>query len=103
MDIRNVAKSGGVERSSDRPARGESKRDDAAPYILPRDEASISATSREKAASVDGLANRARHSGEAREAKLEAARQKLANDELDGPAVVKATAQRLLATDFLSE
>jgi hypothetical protein len=100
MDIRNVANHGNVERSSDR-----TKKSDARAFVIPtvvRDQASISSAGRETAAAIEGLAERARRSDGSRDALVAAATKKLAMGELDGAAVVKATAQRLLDAKFLS-
>jgi hypothetical protein len=100
MDIRNIGNNGNVERNGERPKRAEAKRGEL-PSTM-RDEAKISAGSRATAASVDGLARRARKADADREAVVAAATQKLENGELDSPAVHTATAQRLLDAKFLT-
>jgi len=102
MDIRNIGKTGNVDRSGDRPKRTEAPRD----YVIPsvaRDEAKISQKSRETAAAVEGLTERARRDGSERAGVVEAARTKLQNGGLDAPAVLAATAERLLGAKFLGE
>ncbi len=101
MDISNIGKTGNVDRGGDRPKRTESKRD----YVIPsvaRDEARISASSREAAAAIVGLTERARQGDGDREAKVAAAKQKLLSGELDTSAAHEETAKRLLATKFQS-
>lgn len=101
MDIRNIGQTGNVERGGDRPKRAEATRD----YVIPsvqRDEARISASSRETAAAIDGLTARARENDGDRAAKVAAARQKLLGGELDTPAVHAETGKQLLAANFLS-
>lgn len=100
MDIRNVGKNGGVEPGSDRPKPIGSK-----PVVIPfppKDEASISRASRESAAAIATLAERARNSSSERAEIVAAAKAKLLGGELDGEAVVRATAQKLLDAKFLS-
>ena len=100
MDIRNVANQSNVDRSSDR-----SKRADARTVVIPtvaRDEASISATGRETAAAIAGLAERARNSGGDRGVLVARAMEKLVNGELDNEATVASTARRMLDAKFLS-
>jgi len=101
MDIRNIGHTGNVERGTDRPKRAEAARD----YVIPtvqRDEARISASSRETAAAIEGLTARARQSDGDRAAKVAAAQQKLQSGELDTPAVHAETGKQLLAAKFLS-
>ena len=105
MDIRNVSNHGNnnVDRVGDRAKRPEARRADAQQGALRgSDDARISATGRETAAAVEQLAERARAQGDDREAVVEAARQKLLSGELDSPAVLSATAQRLADRGFLS-
>lgn len=99
MDIRNVGSKSSVDRASDRSKRTEAKRDDAAPAVR-RDEARISSTSRDTAAAVEGLAERARRDDTDREALVTAAMRKLMNGELDGAEALQGTAQRLLDGKF---
>ena len=102
MDIRNVGKNGGVERSDDRPTRAGAKRDVVMIPFTPRDEARISDTSREAAAAVENLAERARRDDSGRQAIVAEAVRKLANGDLDSEASAAATARRLLDARFLS-
>lgn len=101
MDIRNIADNGNVERSGKRLERASSQRTGEGPSVV-RDEAKISAGSRETAAAVEGLAARARKDDPAREIKLAVAMKKLMGGEFDGPAVHGETAQRLLDSKFLT-
>ena len=101
MDIRNIGNNGNVERSGDRPKRAESQRGSDAPSIV-RDEAKISAGSRETAAAVEALAERARKDGPDREIMITVAMTKLMGGDLDGPAVHAETAQRVLGAKFLT-
>ena len=100
MDIRNIANHGNVERSSDRPKRTEQKRSDA-PSVV-RDEARISADSRETAAAVESLGQRARQDDGDREVKVAEAMTKLMNGELNERAVHETTARRVLDAKFLT-
>lgn len=101
MDIRNIGSNGPVERSGDRLKRTESRRaGDASPVT--RDEATISAGSRETAAAVQGLAERSKQDDAGREVKVAAAMKKLMNGELNERAVHAATAERLLDAKFLT-
>lgn len=100
MDISNIGKQGHVDRSSERPKRADGKRE----YVIPsvaRDEAKISEQSRETAAAVEGLAERARGAGGDRAERIAAAKAKLLRGELDAPAALQGSAQRLLAAKFL--
>lgn len=99
MDIRNVGSKSSVDRASDRSKRTEAKRDDAAPTVR-RDEASISSTSRDTAAAVEGLAERARRDDADREGLVTAAMRRLMNGELDGAEALQGTAKRLLDGKF---
>ena len=72
MDTPNVAESDGVERSGEHPESTPSKRDETAPFLMPR------------------------------EVKVAIAVQKLVSRELDGTAELEATAKRLLDTGFMS-
>ncbi len=101
MDIANVGKNGGVERSGDR-----AKRADGTGVVLipqpPRDEARISSESRETAAAVTNLADRVRNLPAERAELVAAAKAKLLAGDLDGDAVFGATARRLLDAQFKS-
>lgn len=101
MDIRNIGKTDIVDRSSDRPKRADGKRDYVIPSVV-RDEARISDDSRETAAAVENLSERARSADGDRAAKVAAAKQKLLAGELDTPAVHLETGKRLLAAKFTS-
>ena len=101
MDIPKIGVTGNVDHGGDRPKRTESKRDYVIPSVV-RDEARISSSSRETAAAIVGLTERARQGDGDRSAKVAAAREKLLAGELDTPAAQRETAQRLLATNFAS-
>lgn len=101
MDIRNIGKTDNVDRAGDRPKRTESKRDYVIPSVV-RDEARISDNSRETAAAVENLSERARSADGDRAAKVAAAKQKLLAGELDTPAVLLATGKRLFAARLTS-
>ncbi len=102
MDIRNVAKNGGIESANGRAKRTEARRDVLIPRPA-RDEARISGESQKTATAVTNLAERARAAGSSdREAIVAAAAQKLADGELDGEKTIRATAERLLAAKFLT-
>lgn len=60
MDIRNVGNQGNVDRIGERSRRQDAKRADSEPMALRGDDAKISSTSRETAAAVEQLAERAR-------------------------------------------
>ena len=101
MDIRNVGNKGSVEQGK-LAKRPEGKRAVLIPQP-PRDEARISEASRETAAAVENLAERARTSGASeREQIVQAAKQKLLAGELGSDAVFASTARRLLDAKFLS-
>lgn len=99
MDIRKVGSNSSVDRTNDRTKRTESKRADAAPTVR-RDEASISSASRDTAAAVEGLAERARRDDGDREAVVTTAMRKLMNGELNGAEALQGAAQRLLDGKF---
>ncbi len=101
MDIRNVGNNGAVERGDSRAQRPQPKRDGAAVSPV-RDEAQISAGSRATADAVEGFAERARRDDADRADVVTKALQRLMNGELDGEAVHRATAARLLDAKFLS-
>ncbi|MBL8723968.1 MAG: hypothetical protein JNK49_07975 [Planctomycetes bacterium] len=101
MDIRDLGKTGPVAPSGPRPNQAAPPRN----YVIPsvgRDEARISASSRETAAAVTGLAERAAQSGSDRRALVEAARQKLVSGQLDTPAAFTAAAAKLADSGFAS-
>jgi hypothetical protein len=102
MDIPNLGKNGNVERSAGRGPRLAALPD----VVIPRpsqDEATISSSSRETAARVETLAERARRGDSQREEIVAQARSKLLSGELAAPATITATAQQLLNRDFLSD
>jgi hypothetical protein len=101
MNIRNVGKSGNVERTEERRSRPAARRDVLTPQP-PRDEARISDTSRETAASVENLAERARQVPADRRQVVADAVEKLNKGELDGEAAAAGAARRLLGGNFLS-
>lgn len=101
MDIRNVGNPGNVTRSGERSERAASAPAVVIPAVA-RDDARISAAGRETAAAIEGLAERARRDDTGREALVAAAAAKLAEGRLDDPAVLAATAQRLVDGRFLS-
>jgi hypothetical protein len=101
MNIRNVANQGGVERTSDRNKRSDGLRTVIIPSVG-RDEASISKASREAAAAIVGLADRARGNGRDRDEIVQAAKAKLAAGQLDSRDAMGVTAQRLLDAKFFS-
>lgn len=102
MDIRNVTNHGAVERGGDRGPRTKQVRDGA--VLIPvRDEARISAGSRAAATAVDSLAERARRDDGDREAIVAQALEKLQSGALDDAGTYRATAQRLLAQNFVAE
>lgn len=100
MDIRNVANHGAVDRSSER-APGAKPKAEQAVLIPTRDEARISATSAATASSVDRLTAQAREHGD-REALVLAAIERLRSGALDDATTMRATAERMLAQDFLA-
>lgn len=102
MNIGNVKGNGGIDRSSDRPARTDGKRAQAPVRQAQHDEAEISTRGREAAKSVEALAQRAAQDEPERAAKVEAARQKLQSGDLDTVAVQKDVAQQLLDSRFQS-
>jgi hypothetical protein len=101
MDIRHVGKGGNVERTEERPSRPAARRDVLTPQP-PRDEARISDTSRETAASVENLAERARQVPADRRQVVADAVEKLNKGELDGEAAAAGAARRRLGGKFLS-
>ncbi|MCA3010627.1 MAG: hypothetical protein INH34_19800 [Phycisphaerales bacterium] len=99
MDIRTVGSQGSVERASDRSKKAETSRDVLIPAPA-RDSAQISSAGRATAASVEGLAERARTAGGDRQEIVAAALAKLRSGELDRPAAIASAAQALLDRDF---
>lgn len=101
MNIRDLGNTGPVDRTSRQASKAPSSRD----YVIPavaRDDAQISASSRETAAAVAGLADRATVAGGDRRALVEAARQKLQSGQLDTPAAWAAAAAKLAESGFAS-
>ena len=101
MDIRNVGNVGNIDLNGDRTRRTEAQ----APYVIPtvaKDDAQISSASRQTAAKVETLAQRARGDETGREAKVALAIEKLQNGELDSAAVLGATAARIADAGFFS-
>lgn len=101
MDIRNVDQNGGIETGNRR-----AKRADAKPVLIPtpppRDEATISPASRETAAAIENLAERARNVPSERSEIVAAAIAKLKSGALDSEASFAGTAKQMLAAKFLS-
>ncbi|HLQ39294.1 MAG TPA: hypothetical protein VK348_15905, partial [Planctomycetota bacterium] len=60
MNIAHIGGNGGIERSSDRPARTEGKRGTDAKSVDAQDRSSISDSGRETAAAISALAERAK-------------------------------------------
>ena len=104
MDVSNIKGpqgSQGPERAgrAERPRDGAARESGAADG--PRsDSAAISATGRETAAAVDGLAERARREDPERARVLAEVRAKLDSGLLDDPQVLRATAEKLLRAGF---
>lgn len=100
MQINNLGNQN-VKRADDRSKRSEEK-----PVVLvpqaPRDSATISEAGRDAAAALGNLAERARNAGGDRSEIVAAARAKLVGGQLGSPAVLGATAQKLLEANFLS-
>src|SRR5688500_18698843 len=102
MDIGPLRNPGGVEKPDGRPQRTDKRTAESVPAAA-RDEAAISESGRETAASVDALAQRARNGDESeRRTRIDRALQKLMNGDLDDPAVHAEVAKRLLEARFLS-
>jgi hypothetical protein len=101
MDIRNVGKQQNVDLSSDRAQRGERQKTVVIPTVG-RDDARISTDSREAAAAVEGLAERARTGGSDRRAIVAAALEKLESGALGDPGAIAAAARALLDGNFLA-
>lgn len=101
MDIRNVGNQGSIDRTGERAKRTDAKRAEVTANVV-RDDAQISATGRETAAAVEGLADRARRDEGDREALVEAAKARLLEGKLDDPAVFAETARRIGSSGFLS-
>ena len=99
MDIRTVGSQGSVERASDRSKKADTSRDVLIP-AAPRDSAQISSASRASAASVEGLAERARTAGGDRQDVVAAARKKLLGGELDRAEAIESAARALLDRGF---
>ncbi|MEZ6038053.1 MAG: hypothetical protein R3F29_11260 [Planctomycetota bacterium] len=101
MDIRNVGNQSNVDRTTDRGKRPAVRREEST-QAVPRDDAQISASGRETAAAVEGLAERARSDDGSRDDKIESAIRRLRSGELDDPSVIAATAQQIARSAFLS-
>ncbi len=101
MNIHDIGKAGNVDRGGDRTKQPGVRHDVLMPFVG-RDEARISASSRETAAAVESLTERARRDGSDRADVVAKALQRLMNGDLDDPQVHAATAQRLLDAKFLS-
>jgi hypothetical protein len=99
MDIRTVGSQGSVERAGDRSKKTEAPRDVLIPAPA-RDSAQISGASRASAASVEGLAERARTAGGDRRDLVASAMQKLLAGELDRPEAIESAARAMLDRGF---
>ena len=99
MDIRTVGSQGSVERASDRSKKAETSRDVLIPAPA-RDSAQISSAGRATAASVEGLAERARTAGGDRQDVVAGALKKLLGGELDRPEAIESAARALLDRGF---
>jgi len=101
MDIRQITGFGGVERTPERSARTErpkstSGQADGQSGGRPVDGASISEVSRETAASVDPLTERARREDPERRDKVAIAKKRLESGDLTAKDVYRAVAKTLL-------
>lgn len=97
MDIRQITGFGGVERTPERPSRTERpKTGETQPGSRQVDGATISDVSRETAASVDALTEKARQDDPERRAKLATLRQRLENGDLATPEVYRAVAKTMI-------
>ncbi|MBL8728257.1 MAG: hypothetical protein JNM25_07505 [Planctomycetes bacterium] len=101
MNIHDIGKSGNVDRSGDRTTRAGVRNDVLVPFV-PKDEAKISASSRQTAAAIGNLTERARQDGDDRASLVAAALERLQSGALDQDSVYGATAQKLLDAKFLS-
>lgn len=99
MNIGNVSGNGGVDRSANAPSRADGRRP-TAPAVGSSDAASISSDSRDAAAAFETrVATAAAHDPERADSVARAV-QRLMAGELDREPVLRATAERLLGSDF---
>jgi len=101
MDIRNIGNHGNIDRSGERGKSAQPKSNVLIPFV-PKDDARISVAGRKTAEAVDRFADRARGTEGDRDARVEAAHQKLLSGELDSETVFASTAQKLANRDFIS-
>ena len=105
MNIPDIANQGSVDRSGDRltdRAREKAVIISPAPARGVEDRATISSSSRDTLAAVEGLAERARAHGEDRSGKVAAAAAMVESGALISDAVLQSTAERLLDSGFLA-
>jgi hypothetical protein len=100
MHIGNVKGNGGIERGGERTVRLQPQPAHGAGRA--HDVAAISAGGQRAAAAADQLAERARAEDPSRAQLVDAARTKLQSGQLDDPAVLRATAQKVLDNGFLA-
>lgn len=103
MDIGRLRSNGWIERPAEKPKAPDAGRaGDSAGAGRSTDSASISSRGRDTAAAAAALTERARSEGGDRDAKVAAAKARLAAGELDGKAVHEAVAAQLLRSGFRS-
>ncbi|MCA8975845.1 MAG: hypothetical protein KDC98_14075 [Planctomycetes bacterium] len=107
MNIHNIANQGSLDQTRDRTTEraGHEKT-----VIIPagardraiQDEATISSSSRDTLAAVEGFAERARGHGEVRSDKIAAAAERLQSGELNSAAVIHETARQIVESEFFA-
>ena len=102
MNIGNLGKPGGIDRSADRSARADGKRSDVPSRAGGLDEAAISANGRDAAAQFEARIAAAKQEPADRSERVVQAIRKLAAGGLDTPEVHRDVAARLLGTDYFT-
>jgi hypothetical protein len=102
MNIGNLGKPGGIDRSADRSARTDGKRSDTPSRTGAADQAAISANGRDAAAQLEARIAAAKQEPSDRAERVVQAIRKLASGGLDTPEVHRDVAARMLDSDFFT-
>ena len=99
MNIGQVGGNGSIDRGSERPIRID-RNGGSGQQVSKGDQAAISATGREAAATFDALVRAAATDEPGRTEKVDQAEQRLIDGDLDLEAVYRGIAEQLLGNDF---